>query len=182
MNTESWLSHTDRPVLGAVAAMPQWMKTQYDRQTKLQPEQTDIKSKLIRGNSAVKLVATCPVESLSLNVLIYFRRGENISSQHVFYCNSSQRVTVPDASVEMWIKCVYSDCYLTYRPLSVTLLNRTRTLLNFTKPLAICAFVKKGAKRDKTTERVRNTEREGGRVTITNPPNVSAMLPFLSTV
>ncbi len=45
MNTEARLSRGDRPALGAAAATLRWAKTQYDRQTKLQPEQTEIKWK-----------------------------------------------------------------------------------------------------------------------------------------
>lgn len=52
MNTEAWLSHCDRAALGAAAATLRWTKIQYDGQTKLQPEWTDIKWKLIWGSSA----------------------------------------------------------------------------------------------------------------------------------
>lgn len=58
MNTEARLSHGDRPALGAAAATLRWAKTQYDRQTKLQPEKTEIRWKLIRANSAETQWAT----------------------------------------------------------------------------------------------------------------------------
>lgn len=36
MNTEAWLSQSDRPALGAATATLHWTETQYDRQTTLQ--------------------------------------------------------------------------------------------------------------------------------------------------
>lgn len=43
MKSGARLSHGDRPALGAAAATLGWTKTQYDKQTQLQPEQTEIK-------------------------------------------------------------------------------------------------------------------------------------------
>lgn len=40
MDAKGWLSHCDRPALGAAAATLRGTKTQYDKQTKLQPEHT----------------------------------------------------------------------------------------------------------------------------------------------
>lgn len=43
MKSGARLSHGDRLAEGAAAATLRWTKTQYDKQTQLQPEQTEIK-------------------------------------------------------------------------------------------------------------------------------------------
>lgn len=96
---KAWLSHCDRLTIGAAAATPWGTKPRYDRQTKVQPEQTET-----QRNAETESGNVTRLNHLGFKqtLLILRERGEYYLSAgvNVLRWNSSQWVTAQRVDVD----------------------------------------------------------------------------------